>query len=64
MPVVLATLLFILTGYMLLGLLLTIANVGKPRKPLTPADAARTMTVGLVIVGSTLLAALTIAGGI
>lgn len=57
----LATLLFILTAWMLLGLLLNIGNVGKPRKPLTPADAARTMTIGLIIVGATLWAALTIA---
>lgn len=47
---VIAILLFALALFMLIGVIGTIQNIGKPREPLQGGSAAATVTIGFVMI--------------
>ena len=48
---------YAIAGFLTLGALLTVGNVGKPRKPTTPGTAAAVVVIDAAIVVALVLAA-------
>jgi hypothetical protein len=60
MHTTLTVILYVFAAWFLVGTIGSITNIGKPRQPITPAGAARTVVVGLLVVGLLIWAAVTV----